>query len=387
MRNKAINLEYYTGVDLGQENSGAKSHIIGIVEGLKKYGFNVTLISSSFIGNSNINEKHILVRKKNYSLHNQLLEQLRLVKILLFKKSPPDVVYVRFALTYIVPAIYAFLKKIPFFLEINAVAEKESSHPFLLKFAKMLEIFILKRSSGVFVVSKELKEYFVGRTILPNLIHVIPNACEMHLIEKAINNQFSRRSLMRDTFTIGWLGTFQKRQGIPILLRAVSLLKDDMPNIRLILAGEGAEKRFCKQLVEELNIEKFVSFVGYVEPVYIFEFMNKCDVAVAPYVGELSIEAKISPLKVFTYLGCGRISIVSNLSIFSLFKNCNAVKYFKDGDVEDLAEKIRQTSFLKMDERLALENEALSFIASAHTWDHVAANTGKIIKSHLYVNK
>jgi glycosyltransferase involved in cell wall biosynthesis len=386
MENKLINLEYYTGVDLGQENSGAKSHILGIVEGLRKYGFNVTLISSSLIDNSNIIEKHIVIRKKNYRLHNQLFEQLRLVKIFLFKKSIPDVVYVRFALTYIVPAIYAFLKKIPFFLEINAVAEKESSHPFLLKFAKMVEIFILKQSSGIFVVSKELKDYLVGRKIPPNLVHVIPNACERHLIEKAIEKQSISKNRVRDSFTLGWLGTFQKRQGIPILLQAVNILKDDMPHIKLILAGDGAEKNYCEKLVEELNIEKFVSFEGYVDPDYIFEFMDKCDLAVAPYVGDLSVEAKISPLKVFTYLGCGKISIVSDLSIFALFNRCKSVKCFKDGDAKDLANRIRQISSLSMEERTILEKEAVSFIERDYTWDHVAENTGNVIKRRLYAD-
>ena len=55
------------------------------------------------------------------------------------------------------------------------------------------------------------------------------------------------------------------------------------------------------------------------------------DVAVAPYIGMLAKIPMGSPLKVYTYLGCGRVVVTSDLPSLHIFKECSAVTFCYPG--------------------------------------------------------
>jgi len=61
-----------------------------------------------------------------------------------------------------------------------------------------------------------------------------------------------------------FLSRLDKEKGLPESINAYRVLRERRPDIELIIAGEGPEKRAAEQLVAEKNIEG-VRFVGYVE--------------------------------------------------------------------------------------------------------------------------
>ena len=72
---------------------------------------------------------------------------------------------------------------------------------------------------------------------------------------------------------LGNVGTFEERKGQVVLLEAVSeLVKGSMPNLHLILVGEGPDEEMLKTKVLELDLEQNVSFFPFTnEPMYVFE--------------------------------------------------------------------------------------------------------------------
>ncbi len=72
---------------------------------------------------------------------------------------------------------------------------------------------------------------------------------------------------------LGSVGMFEERKGQVVLLEAVSkLVNDSLPNLQLILVGEGPDKLMLKNKVQELGLENNVSFFPFTrEPVYVFE--------------------------------------------------------------------------------------------------------------------
>ena len=72
---------------------------------------------------------------------------------------------------------------------------------------------------------------------------------------------------------IGNVGSFEERKGQVVLLEAVSkLVNGDLPNLHLILVGEGPDEDMLKNKVLEMGLEKNVSFFPFTrDPMYIFE--------------------------------------------------------------------------------------------------------------------
>ena len=69
-------------------------------------------------------------------------------------------------------------------------------------------------------------------------------------------------------------------------MQVISKLKDQYPNIRYIIAGEGEEKSYLKSLVNTLNIYKNVNFIGSVTDAQKKYIFNKTDLMVMPTIDE-----------------------------------------------------------------------------------------------------
>ena len=62
-------------------------------------------------------------------------------------------------------------------------------------------------------------------------------------------------------------------------IRAVNILKDKFPNIKLIIAGNGSEENNLKSLVNNLNLQNNVEFLGY--SLILNKYENICNIAVS----------------------------------------------------------------------------------------------------------
>ena len=80
---------------------------------------------------------------------------------------------------------------------------------------------------------------------------------------------------------LGSVGSFEERKGQVILLNAVAkLAAGSMPNIHLMLVGDGPDEEMLKEKVKTMNLEKNVTFFPFTsEPNYIFE---RIDILVLP---------------------------------------------------------------------------------------------------------
>lgn len=93
------------------------------------------------------------------------------------------------------------------------------------------------------------------------------------------------------------------------------LLKIDT-NVRLIIVGEGPEKKYLKQLSIDLKIDDYVSFVGSQLQANIFNYMNMADV----FVSMNALSSLSNP--VFEAMICGLPVIALNRGTTSeLIKN------------------------------------------------------------------
>ena len=97
-------------------------------------------------------------------------------------------------------------------------------------------------------------------------------------------------------------------KGYLVMLNAIALLRDKMPNLKFkyIIAGEGPDKMIIKNFIRELNLEKYVELIGWVEIEELPGLYNNCDIFLHisyfdPY-----------PNAVLEAMACGRIILASS---------------------------------------------------------------------------
>ncbi|WP_394218321.1 glycosyltransferase family 4 protein [Halobacillus trueperi] len=87
-----------------------------------------------------------------------------------------------------------------------------------------------------------------------------------------------------DDFLLFYAAEFNKNKNQKLLLQAMEVLKKDVPQARLLLAGEGCTWNECKELAKKLGVEHRVDFLGYRNDIK--EMVSMCDVVAASSLRE-----------------------------------------------------------------------------------------------------
>ena len=95
-----------------------------------------------------------------------------------------------------------------------------------------------------------------------------------------------RYPLTEGAFVVGCIGSFEPRKGQKYLLDAAKMLVDDgrIPNIHLLMVGEGRDKEMLQGKVEELGLQEHATLFDFTkQPFYVFE---RCNVVALPSLVE-----------------------------------------------------------------------------------------------------
>ena len=169
--------------------------------------------------------------------------------------------------------------------------------------------------------------------------------------------------------TLLTLARLEKRKGHHFILYAVSNLKNDYPNIRYIIAGDGEEKDNLKSLIKKLGILKNVIFIGSINDAQKKYIFNKTDLMIMPTLDEtnrLSIEGFG-----IAYIEAATFAIPS---IATNFGGTNeAVIHNETGivleDINDLESSIRELIVNKDKRELYGKNAKYRAVTELH-WDN-----------------
>lgn len=120
------------------------------------------------------------------------------------------------------------------------------------------------------VVSKELESIYKKENLnnckciyIPNVIDFVPNDVK----EKEENSIIS-------------IGRLSKEKGYSDLIDVINILKDKNKNIKLYLIGDGTEKDCLQNKINELNLNKNIKLLGFLDFKKCSEYLSKSKVYV-----------------------------------------------------------------------------------------------------------
>ncbi|MBW2713101.1 MAG: glycosyltransferase family 4 protein [Deltaproteobacteria bacterium] len=74
---------------------------------------------------------------------------------------------------------------------------------------------------------------------------------------------------------LGCVGSFEERKGQVVLLEAIELIRQELPQVHLLLLGDGPDEEMLKQQVVDRGLEENVTFFPFTsEPEYAFEVLD-----------------------------------------------------------------------------------------------------------------
>jgi L-malate glycosyltransferase len=166
-------------------------------------------------------------------------------------------------------------------------------------------------------------------------------------------------------FNIICVSRVTPRKGIRFLVQAFKILEARYAHIRMIIAGDGNEKKSLEQLVRGLGLEDKIVFLGAVPHEKVVEYYQKSNVFVLPSLNEGMSNTMLEAL------ACGLPMVATDTGgtkeLITDRKNGLIVKM---QDPDDLAEKIEQIILdRELEKQMGIESRIL---AEQLSWGKVA---------------
>ncbi|MFD1040602.1 glycosyltransferase family 4 protein [Virgibacillus byunsanensis] len=177
-----------------------------------------------------------------------------------------------------------------------------------------------------------------------------------------------------DDFLLFNAAEFNKNKNQQFLIHSLSLIKEEVPHAKLLLAGEGALLESSKELASRLGISHMVDFLGFRKDIDFL--LPMCDMAVASSFREGL------PVNIMEAMACGLpVVAVDNRGHRELVQN-NKTGWVLPFDPEAFANKIIVLANA-VDMKNQLGQNGRDLIVSTYSTNKVLLEKSKIYKSYM----
>lgn len=122
-------------------------------------------------------------------------------------------------------------------------------------FGKVIERLTVRLPDKIIPVSKRVRQDLLFMGVRSEKMEVVPNGVDI--------SAFQRSSLDEKIYDVLYVGRLLEHKRVDLLLRAMSLVKEDLPSIKGAIFGEGPERERLVHLARSLGLEERVHFMGF----------------------------------------------------------------------------------------------------------------------------
>ena len=191
----------------------------------------------------------------------------------------------------------------------------------------------------VITVTELWRETLIGRGLPLTKVSVVMNLADNKLFFQTSTTE----KVFREDggFHLFYHGNLTYRYGIDLVIRAIDLLRREIPDIHLTVHGWGDYRKSLLELTDKLELNDQVSFSTTPVPTSgLPQIIRQADVCLVPYRQDVFTDG-ILPTKLMEYASLAMPVIVARTSTIAAYFDESMVQFFAPGDVEDLASCIR----------------------------------------------
>ena len=222
--------------------------------------------------------------------------------------------------------------------------------------------------------TEQMRERFVERGAPAEKIAVIINSFDD---ERFQPERFAAPTPQGDEFTLMCHGTVEPNYGLDIIVRAVAILRDRIPGLRLEVRGDGTHRPAVEALTRELGIEDRVRFSGWLTPDRLMPHLAAADAGVVAVRRDPFRDVTLCT-KMFDFVAFGKPVIISRTRAVEAHFGSECFELFESGDEHDLADAIYRV-YAEPDRRARLVRNA-TVRNEPYRWIHQAKRYVKIIE-------
>lgn len=168
---------------------------------------------------------------------------------------------------------------------------------------------LARRADHLVLVAEEAYRYY-SSVKQEHEVSILPNTTPLAQLQPLtalpeLTEQY------KDRFIIFYMGDTGTRRGIQELIKAVSLLKREIPSILAIIVGKSSEDPQHQALITASEAEEQVLMTGWLPPAEFNQYLALSHVCVSPLHRNLHHDTTFAN-KIFLYMSQGKAQVVSD---------------------------------------------------------------------------
>tara|TARA_R110000868_G_scaffold368227_1_gene631206 strand:- start:36852 stop:38048 length:1197 start_codon:yes stop_codon:yes gene_type:complete len=229
------------------------------------------------------------------------------------------------------------------------------------------EIEWLAEMDKVITVSSGIVDRIISKGVEQDDVVLVPNTIHTTIFDEfEIDQEITEK--FKDYFTLVYVGGFVSNRGLEHVIDGVARLKEEIPNLRLVLVGDGDYRNILEMKVQECNAHEIVHFEGWMDQKKIKSYLIASDIGLIPFKRTPQTDNSSSN-KLFQYM---------YFELPILGTNCTSVKKLVENEkcgliyeTENVDEFIKCILKLYMNKRLREElgRNGKKSVINKHSWD------------------
>ncbi len=183
----------------------------------------------------------------------------------------------------------------------------------------------MRRCQHIIIPSESMREVLVNEYGLKDRFTVVPTGIDLEAYRTSSGEKIRKRKRWEKDIIMISVGRLAAEKNWPLLLQATALVLKDHPQFRLVLIGDGPDRKNLEALAKELGIRKRVTFMGSIAFADIPDHMKAANLfgfaSVTETQGLATLEAMAAGLPVVAVDGSGTRDILRHGQQGYLVKN------------------------------------------------------------------
>ena len=177
---------------------------------------------------------------------------------------------------------------------------------------RIIVMHLMHQADIVIPISASLKDDLIEKGISSKKTIVLPEGVDMERFLSADGQSIRTKYALDGSKVIVYSGKMDKERDLGILIRAFADVRKNN-DAKLLMVGDGNDKKNLIRLAEELGVASDILFVGWFVQSKVPNFIAAADIGVC-LVPPLEFYMKSSPIKMLEYMALGK-PVVANLEI------------------------------------------------------------------------
>lgn len=212
------------------------------------------------------------------------------------------------------------------------------NHP-AIRLLSFIENISIRFADHIITPNVAFRDLFIQRGCPPQKIDVVMNTPMEKFFIDTEPNRKKVFSVKDEEFVIMFHGTVTLRNGCLDLLKAINIIKNEIPGLRLHMFGNGDTVELLKISIVESGLSNLVKYYGPVPNEIIFDAIKNIHLGIIP--NQMNSFTNLNfPVRIFEYLALKKPVIVPKTKGILDYFDEDSIIFFEPGNISSLAEAI-----------------------------------------------